>query len=298
MRNTILRFITQPKGQLITSIVLAVAAFGVFGYWALSIAEHAEQVSVIAAATDLTAPRVLTDADVQIIRIRRDLAPSNALVDREKLVGVTLTHPLTRNQIITLNEVVNNVNPDLAGLTVPSDLKGTSLPNAWLAAPLPEMKKNDTVMIIVSAPGKEGVANTGILAENVPVLSVDQNENGQVERILLGLDVPTAVHLLQARANNLLIHVIIDGLATAYDVMEAAPVVTMPPVSASGTAPSSATGTSTPAASISSPASAIPPVRSKTPAKPKQPTPPTITAPVTTPDIFIPIFNKQSEQRY
>ncbi|MDP3793541.1 MAG: SAF domain-containing protein, partial [Candidatus Uhrbacteria bacterium] len=178
-----LKLLFSPKIQLLISLVLAIAAFVVFGYWAISLADASEQVTVVAAAKDLSAPAILTAEDLKLIRIRRDSVPKNAVADLPKAVGLTLTHTVSLNQILTLNELVAKLNPDLAGLTVPGDLKGFTLTNAWLASPLPKIKKDDTLMIIISTPGRDGNRNTGILAQRVPVLATVSASDGSVQQV-------------------------------------------------------------------------------------------------------------------
>ncbi|GEM_PF-2577249 len=208
-----MKMLSWSKIQLLTSIVLAIASFVLFGYWALRLADQSEQVRVVVAAHDLTAPTVLTAEDVMMVSVRRDAVPKTAVADLAKTVGLTLTHTVSQHQVLTINEFAGKLNPDLAGFSVPSDLKGFLLSSAWFASPLPKVKKDDTVTILVSVGGREGGRNTGILAQHIRVLSADAASDGTVSRMLVAIDLPTSMQILQARANNFLLQVLIDGLA-------------------------------------------------------------------------------------
>ena len=194
------------------AVFFAVAAFVIFGYWALTLAEKAEMVTVVAAAHDLQAPRVLLASDVEAIQIRRDSAPGTAMVDPKDVVGRTLVHPVSQRQIITINELAGVLDPELGGMMVPQGFQGLTLPASWLAGPLPKVKNGDTVTIVVSGPGKEGAGNTGIVSAQVPVLAVKAGSDGTLQHILLKMDIKDALTVLQTHANNLLLEVLVDGV--------------------------------------------------------------------------------------
>lgn len=197
------------------AVILAIAAFAIFGYWALSLADSAEQIAVVAAASDLKAPRILVTKDLVQLRVRRDSLPATAVAKMEDAIGLTLLHSISAKQILTINELSKGVDPTLAGFQIPQGLQGMVLSTAWLAGPMPKVKHKDTVTLLVSGAGKSGTQSTGIIAQGVPVLTAEAGTDGVVQRILIAIDMKVAATLLQARANNLLIEVIVDGVGPA-----------------------------------------------------------------------------------
>lgn len=205
------RAIPWTKIQLIVALILGVGAFVVFGYWAITLVDRSEEVQVAAAAADLKAPRVLSEQDMQQVRIRRELLPQSAIADVKDAVGLTLIHPISKNQVLTINELQGQIDPELGGFKIPAGAQGLVLPAAWLAGSMPKVKSGDFVTILVSGTDRGGSATTGIAAEHLPVRSVESGSDGILQRILLIVDVKIAASILQARAGNLLMEVLVEG---------------------------------------------------------------------------------------
>lgn len=201
---------------LIIAFVLALASFGAFGYWALSLADQSEVIDVVVAARTLTAPRTLTNDDVRQERIRRDAVPSTAVARAEDAVGLTLIRQLSEHEFVTTNALLGAVNPDLVGLKIDDGSFGFVLPASWLVAPMPKVKNNDRVTVLVSGKSAGGEElNTGIILQGVAVADVTVRSDGAVESVLLPLDLSTSARLLQARANTFALTMLVDGVANA-----------------------------------------------------------------------------------
>lgn len=199
--------------RLGVAVVLGVAAFAVFGYWSLSLVDRAEQIDVVAAAKDLTAPRVLAAEDLLVLRMRREFVPATAIADRDAMVGSTLVRPLSAREVLTTNALLGRTNPDLGGFAVPAGMQGIVIPAAWLAGPMPRVAKGDTVTILASGSAGTGKApTTSLIASHAPVHGVAMGSDGVPSRILLAVEVPTAAALLSARTANAMIAVTVDGL--------------------------------------------------------------------------------------
>jgi hypothetical protein len=199
--------------QLVVALVLALLAFGIFGYWALSIVDKSEQINVVVAARKLDAPRILVADDVKQERIRRDAVPATAIAEVEDAVGLTLLRSLSPQEYLTTTVLIAERDPGLAGFAIDVGLHGFVLPLSWLAAPMPNLKKDDLITILVSGQSADGGAlNTGVIANGVPVAGVTRKGDGPVQDILLPLDLPTAAQLVQARADKFLLTVIVNGI--------------------------------------------------------------------------------------
>lgn len=203
--------IPWTKIQLIVALLFGIGAFVVFGYWAITLVDRSEEVQVVAAASELKAPRVLSDQDLQQVRIRRELLPQTAIANLKDAVGLTLTHPISKNQVLTINELQGPIDPELGGFKIPTGAQGLVLPASWLAGPLPKVKVGDRITVLVSGTGKNGSPTTGIAAEHLLVRGVESGSDGVLQRILLIVDVKIAASILQARAGNLLLEVLVDG---------------------------------------------------------------------------------------
>lgn len=206
-----MRIVWRTNLQLIIALCLGLGAFVVFGYWAITLVDSSEEIAVVAAKTDLSAPRVLSNQDLQSVRLRRGLLPQNAIAEVKDAVGLTLIHALSKNQILTVNELQGPVDPELGGFKIPVGAQGLVLPAAWLAGPMPKIKAGDRITVVVSGTDRKGSSTTGIAAEHLPVRAVETGSDGVLQRILLVVDVKVAASILQARAGNLLLEVLVDG---------------------------------------------------------------------------------------
>lgn len=198
--------------QLALALSLGLISFAIFGYWSLVILDRAESVQVVAAAQDLIAPHVLTKDDLTVLHLPRGSVPQNALVDIKDALGLTLIHPLAPQQLLTLNEVAGKLDTSLGGYIIPQGKYGFIFPSSWTLNPLPKVKTGDTVTLVVSAAGKEAVRQTGIVGRALPVRGVREAGDGSLQSIVLAVDLPTALTILQTRANNLLLSVLVEGV--------------------------------------------------------------------------------------
>lgn len=200
--------------QVFASVLLAVLAFLVTNIWAESLSEKAEQVAVVVATKDLSAPRIVTAGDLAIRTFRRDSLPKTAIPESnmKDVFGVTLIHPLSGGQILTTNELAGKVDPELGGFSVPKNAKGLSIPSNWLSSPFPKVKRGDTVTIAYGFSSSEKNAS-GIVAQGVPVLSVEKGDSGQIVSILVAIDDKLALSLVQLRASNYQLAIAVDGIA-------------------------------------------------------------------------------------
>lgn len=202
-----------PHWQLGLAICLGVIAFGAAGYWALSLVDRTEQIAVVVAKRDLTAPYNLTSGDVGQTLVPRQIVPKTAVANISDIIGLTLRYPVSAGQVITINELTRK-EAGLEGYQIPSGLKGVVVPASWLSGPIPKLKKGDTITLIVSGVGTNGTRNTGVLESGIPVLELEPAGEGAIQKLLVGLNVGTALKLLQLRANNLLIQVLLDSLSS------------------------------------------------------------------------------------
>ena len=200
--------------QVSLSVLLAVLAFIVTNIWAQTLSEKAEQIGVIVASRDLAAPKILNANDITIQTFRKDSLPKSVIPESKlrELMGVTLVHTLSQGEMLTTNSVAGKVDPDLGGFYVPRNAKGFSIPASWLTTPFPKVKKGDTVTIAYGF-SKEEKSTSGIVAQGVPVVSVEKGDGGQIISVLLVLDDKLALNLVQLRASNYQLAVVVDGIA-------------------------------------------------------------------------------------
>lgn len=210
----VIRRIPRRNLELVAAIFLAAAAFFVAWFWSSKVVDRSREITVVAAARDLTAPVKLTAGDVRAVSVRRDNVPSTALINVSDASGRTLTHSVSKNQIITTNEI-STLDVSGSGYRVPYGSYGFMVNGSWFAGPLPSLKSKDRVTIIVSGAGAENEKNTGVLGAHVPVLEVAPADASSAGGILLGLDQVTAVKILKSKANGLILHLLLDGTGPA-----------------------------------------------------------------------------------
>lgn len=199
--------------QIVVSVLLAIVALLLANVWAQNLKDKSEQVAAVVAARDLTAPASIKEGDFKVIQIRKELLPTTYVSGNklEALKGVTLIHPLSAAQIVTTNELAAPLDINLGGMKVPDKSFGFLLPESWLASPLPELAKGDTVNIIFSkVSNTTDVTNT--LAIGVPVLVVNRDKEG-VSSILLSLDRELSESLTKLKASGASIVVTVQGIA-------------------------------------------------------------------------------------
>lgn len=202
--------ISRRNLELVGALGLAALAFLVSWRWAAGVVDRSVEITVVAAARDLAAPRTLAAGDVKTISIRRVVAPATALVNPGEAPDRTLMRNLSENQIITTNDIAV-LDISGSGYKVPAGLEGFSVNGSWFAGPLPGLKAKDRVTIIASGAGSENIKNTGIIERGILVLEVVSGSEGGASGIMLGVTEATAVKLLQSKANGLLLHLLLDG---------------------------------------------------------------------------------------
>jgi pilus assembly protein CpaB len=155
--------VVRRRRRLIAALLLSAAA-------ALSVAQLAppdpDTARVVLAARDLPAGRVLTDADVMVVRAAPAIVPESALIEVSDAVGHQVSGPLRKGQFITD-----------ASLLGPGLLVG--MPPGTQAIPL-RLADPSTVklvqpgqlvnVVISSGNGLEEAVSDRVLAAGVPVL--------------------------------------------------------------------------------------------------------------------------------
>lgn len=207
--------------QLIVSILLGLIAFLVTNIWAETLKEKSDTVQIVVAAKDISAPAVLKNKDLVVWDYRKDSVPDSAVraEDIGSLMDVTLIQPVSKGQMITQNVIIGKVDPELGGFEVPSNAKGFLLSASWSNAPLPRVKKGDTITI---AYGKSGADKdlVGIVTQNAPVLGAEIDEDGTVNSIRLAIDKTLAVSLVQLQVNSYELVVTVDGIAPESEIFK------------------------------------------------------------------------------
>lgn len=199
------------------SILAAVAGLVLFlsiGYWLTIVYDRNEKITVVAAAKDLTAPKSLTEEDLIILKLPRGNLPATAIADLKAIVGATLLHPLSRQEVITVNDLTKDYTAGAESLLLKNDTLGFSVPSAWLAGPTPKLTANDYVTVLASAGDRPVNTGTSVAGQHLKVIKVDNDRDGLPSRILLEVSILEAAQILQARANRLVLSVLVEPANT------------------------------------------------------------------------------------
>lgn len=199
------------KDALVATITGLVAVVGV-AWWMASFADRRELLPVVAAAHDLSAPRVLVADDLRMVRVAREALPETALTKRDELIGQTLIRSVVKNEILTTADLPGPEDPNALSPQTTAGQVGVVLPVDWLAGPMPRVKKNDLVTVIAALPARPGSeGSTGILIDRVPVRSVEVSETGAPVALLFDVPSEVAAALLEARVNQYALAVVVGS---------------------------------------------------------------------------------------
>ena len=138
---------------------------------------------------------------------------AKSIPEEKLLVGKMLTRSISANQIFTALDVSYTRDPNSESALVPNGLVGLVLPESWLAAPLPKIKKDDSITIYVAAAAnninKEGLA--GVIVKAAPVLAVQSGKDGGALAALLALDSEAVERILKAKASQYLLMAVVES---------------------------------------------------------------------------------------
>lgn len=203
--------------ELILAIVFAVLAAGAVAWWMFSLGAQKEAISVIVAANDLTAPKIIKANDITIRQIPRELAPLNTLTDPAKLVGQVLTRTKAAREIFTTTDLIYQRDPSSEATLVPAGRVGFVLSGSWLSGPVPKIKKNDFITLYGALPpsGQGDQGDLGVLVRQAQVLSVAYDKDGFPEVLLLSLTEANAERILQAHTWQYQMVVVVESLQNA-----------------------------------------------------------------------------------
>ncbi|MSU75728.1 MAG: hypothetical protein EXS55_04415 [Candidatus Magasanikbacteria bacterium] len=189
--------------EILGAILAAMVVAGAIFWWMINLYDERQPLTVLAARADLTAPRMLKIGDLKTLNISRESLPQTAVVDINQVVGQVLTRSLSANEVITTKDLIYDRDPNSEATLVPAGFSGFTLPSAWLSAPFPKVKKNDSISIYAAfPPTRTSGNNAGILASSIRVLSSETNKDGQSTAVLLALTPDIISRLIQARAAN------------------------------------------------------------------------------------------------
>lgn len=182
---------TNKREIIGASVAAFLAGIGIF-IWLAGAHDSAQLVSVLAARSDLIAPKIIRPEDVGYIKVPRASLPKGAITNGAAAVGKALVHSLVQNQIITTRDVTRGRGENSDALLVPGGMVGMVVPSSWLAGPFPRVKAHDLVSLFVAIPITK-VAASGGAAEVVraaEVLAVQGERDGAPPRSAPGAFVP------------------------------------------------------------------------------------------------------------
>lgn len=183
-----------------------IAATSVYLY-IKQITARQELVPVAAVARDLSSPRRLVAADIELLPLPRAALPDGVFYSADELIGRTLTRERSAREILVKRDLVQARDPGSEAALVPPGKIGFTLSAGWLGAALPKIKPNDYLSFyVVLPPAFRGASPaTGALLQQVLVLAVEADGAGSPAAALLALEREELGRLLQARSGQYLL---------------------------------------------------------------------------------------------
>lgn len=202
----------QHEALLISLIIaLAVAGFYTYFYTKDQIAAQ-QQVSVVVAKQDLSAPHQLTADNLQTVMIAQKLLPDGTFLEKDKdqLIGKSLTQPLKAKQIILAHQIQSDLDPDSISAQF-DEWFALSMDEDWFVAKFPDFKANDRVDLLVTNP-RNGLDATTVLARDLKVISIGQAKNKR--QIVVNSTEEEAKAILFARGLKLPMQILVHSAIT------------------------------------------------------------------------------------
>lgn len=211
--------LNHSRLEILGALLAALIAAGAIFWWLTNLYNEREPQSVVAAATDLSAPRVLKEADLITLQISRRSLPDTAVVEADQIVGQVLTRSLSAREVVTTADLVYNRDPGSEATLVPTGLVGFVLPGGWLTSGFPKIKKNDfiTIMSVWPATGapRFSPAGAGPIARGIPVLSVSADKDSAPSAVFIALTSELVGRLMQLHASGYPLAVVAEPANTA-----------------------------------------------------------------------------------
>ncbi len=174
-----LPYVTLPYNQEIKKIqnrwffsfliIFGFAIFYTYQYSQFQV-EQNTLIDVVTAKKELVSPMILSESDLMIQEFSKKNIPESYFSKKEDLIGKPLVQNVISKQIILLNDININSNPDSISSKF-TELFAFSIDESWMASRLPEIKKNDKIDVVISNPKKE-ITETITVAQQVKVIDI------------------------------------------------------------------------------------------------------------------------------
>lgn len=202
----------RTQTEITIAVIAALVAAAGIGYWMLTLYDAKQTIGVVAASRDLKAPVILTKDDIKTLHLAHEVLPETGVADPEGAIGQVLTRSVSKNEILTTADLIYQRDPSSESTLVPGGQVGFVLPNSWLASPMPRVKKNDFVTVLVGIQDRQGApGGTGVTVKDARVLYVFADKDGFPFSILLALDEDSSRRLLEAKTNQYQIAVVVES---------------------------------------------------------------------------------------
>lgn len=164
----------QKKFIPVLAVLFVIVIF--YGYlYAKERALRDDLFPVYVAAKDLEAPHKIGVGDLQLAYYPRHLLPNNEVPKKSDMLGAVLMDSLVKNELILSNNFQRDTDTESIAS---SDLFKTSyllnIDENWLMSPIPDIKKNDRVSVVINDLSAKPPM-VSLIAANALVLEVTKN---------------------------------------------------------------------------------------------------------------------------
>jgi Flp pilus assembly protein CpaB len=210
MKNTnlnIKNILTNKWTPLVVAIVLALISFFFFNSRINSYVKSNEPVAVVVAKKDLAFNSALSEADLTTITLPNSMVPGTAFLNPADLYKATLSHNISKGEIITQNDA--QATPSgILGTKIKSQRKGILLPSSWFSGPFSPLRVGDTISIFIYFPDDSSVKT---LVQDIKVVEVFTDSQKNVDKILVEMDLDNISVLFTFHSANFPMLLVLDG---------------------------------------------------------------------------------------
>ncbi len=199
--------------RLFISISSGIGLFLLIGYIIIALSMKEKTVEVLVAAKSIKIYQSISENDIKIIEMPVSKVPLTAVkpADIGFLIKGMSVAPMVENELFTNNHIFAISNDSDRGLIQPP-LFGMMFPLSWLDGISPRIIENDSIIIMANIPSDGKNSGGGaIIADGVRVVSIKKNKDSQPEAFFLQVSKTQANAIIQARADRLLINILLAG---------------------------------------------------------------------------------------
>ncbi|MCK5460692.1 hypothetical protein KAI58_01790 [Candidatus Gracilibacteria bacterium] len=172
------REIKKQQNKFLLSFVLFLILSGFYTYLYTQEKIRQNQLkTVLVFKENIEAPQIIKETNIKRIKMPQKHLPIGYFDSFEKIEGLTLIRDGVEKEILLSHNFQEETNPSSISARF-SESFALTINEDWFESSFPQIHKNDRIDILVSNP-KQSLSNTISIAQNLKVLDIQKEKNGQ-----------------------------------------------------------------------------------------------------------------------